>query len=85
MTKFQDLVARIDKALSDRDAFVAQPQKAAQLAKQRGELAKALDPGGGGMADAVGGKGCGAMSTPRYRRAPTGLRNGKDGMMTERA
>ena len=42
MGKFQDLIGRIDKALADRDAFVAQPQKAAQLAKQRNELAKAL-------------------------------------------
>ncbi len=42
MAKFQELVSRIDKALSDRDAFIAQPQKAAQLAKQRNELAKAL-------------------------------------------
>ena len=42
MGKFQDLVGRIDKALADRDAFIAQPQKAAQLAKQRNELAKAL-------------------------------------------
>ena len=42
MAKFQDLIGRIDKALADRDAFIAQPQKAAQLAKQRGELAKAL-------------------------------------------
>ena len=40
--KFQKLIARIDEALSDRDAFIATPQKAAQLAKQRGELAKAL-------------------------------------------
>ena len=42
MGKFQSLIARIDDALSDRDAFVATPQKAAQLAKQRAELAKAL-------------------------------------------
>ncbi len=42
MATFQDLIGRIDKALVDRDAFIAQPQKAAQLAKQRGELAKAL-------------------------------------------
>ena len=42
MAKFQDLIGRIDRALADRDAFIAQPQKAAQLAKQRGELAKAL-------------------------------------------
>ena len=37
------LVARVDEALADRDAFVAAPQKAAQLARQRGELAKALE------------------------------------------
>ena len=42
MAKFQDLMSRIDKALADRDAFIAQPQKATQLARQRGELAKAL-------------------------------------------
>ena len=42
MAKFQELIGRIDTALADRDAFIAQPQKAAQLAKQRGELAKAL-------------------------------------------
>ena len=42
MAKFQDLIGRIDAALADRDAFIAQPQKAAQLARQRGELAKAL-------------------------------------------
>ena len=30
------------RALADRDAFVAQPQKAAQLGKQRNDLAKAL-------------------------------------------
>ena len=42
MAKYQDLIGRIDRALADRDAFIAQPQKAAQLAKQRGELAKAL-------------------------------------------
>ena len=42
MAKFQDLVERIDKALADRDAFVAQPQKAVQLGKQRNDLAKAL-------------------------------------------
>ena len=42
MTRFQSLIARIDKALSDRDAFLREPAKAAQLAKQRGELTKAL-------------------------------------------
>ena len=42
MAKFQELIGRIDKALADRDAFIAQPQKAVQLAKQRGDLAEAL-------------------------------------------
>jgi ATP-binding cassette subfamily F protein 3 len=42
MAKFQDLIGRIDTALADRDAFIAQPQKATQLGKQRNELAKAL-------------------------------------------
>ncbi len=42
MAKFQGLIARIDGALADRDAFISAPQKAVQLAKQRGELAKAL-------------------------------------------
>ena len=37
------LIARVDEALADRDAFVAAPQKAANLAKQRGELVKALE------------------------------------------
>ncbi len=42
MAKFQNLISRIDQALGDRDAFIATPQKAAQLAKQRSDLAKAL-------------------------------------------
>jgi ATP-binding cassette subfamily F protein 3 len=42
IAQFQGLIARIDKALSDRDAFIAQPTRAAQLAKQRVDLAKAL-------------------------------------------
>jgi ATP-binding cassette subfamily F protein 3 len=42
IAQFQGLITRIDKALSDRDAFISQPTRAAQLAKQRGDLAKAL-------------------------------------------
>ena len=42
MAKFQDLIGRIDKALADRDAFLREPAKAAQLGKQRADLAKAL-------------------------------------------
>lgn len=42
MTKFQDLIARIDTALSDPDAYQKQPEKAAQLAKQRADLEAAL-------------------------------------------
>lgn len=42
MAKFQSLIARIDEALADTDAFVATPQKAVQLAKQRSELERAL-------------------------------------------
>ena len=42
MAKFQELMARIDATLADRDAFIREPLKAARLAKQRGELAKAL-------------------------------------------
>jgi ATP-binding cassette subfamily F protein 3 len=42
ITQFQGFIARIDKALSDRDAFISQPTRAAQLAKQRVDLAKAL-------------------------------------------
>ncbi len=43
IAKLTALVARVDQALADRDAFVAAPQKAAQLARQRGELAKTLE------------------------------------------
>ena len=42
IAQFQGLIARIDKALTDRDAFISQPTRAAQLAKQRTDLAKAL-------------------------------------------
>ncbi len=42
IAQFGGLIARIDKALSDRDAFISQPKRAAQLAKQRVDLAKAL-------------------------------------------
>jgi ATP-binding cassette subfamily F protein 3 len=42
MMRFQSLIARVDAALADPDAFIIEPTKAAQLAKQRGELAKAL-------------------------------------------
>ncbi len=42
IAQFGGLIARIDKALSDRDAFISQPTRAAQLAKQRVDLAKAL-------------------------------------------
>jgi ATP-binding cassette subfamily F protein 3 len=42
MTRFQSLIARVDAALADPDAFIVEPAKAAQLAKQRGELARAL-------------------------------------------
>ncbi len=40
--QFGGLIARIDKALADRDAFISQPTRATQLAKQRVDLAKAL-------------------------------------------
>jgi ATP-binding cassette subfamily F protein 3 len=42
MSRFQDLITRVDQALADPDAFTKDPAKAAQLAKQRGELADAL-------------------------------------------
>jgi ATP-binding cassette subfamily F protein 3 len=42
LQKFQDLIARVDKALADPDAFAREPAKAAQLSKQRGELERAL-------------------------------------------
>ncbi len=40
--KFADLIARIDETLADGSAFLRDPQKAAALANQRGELAAAL-------------------------------------------
>jgi len=42
MTRFQELLKRVDSALADPDAFLNEPVKAAQLAKQRSELAAAL-------------------------------------------
>lgn len=42
MTRFQTLIAKVDAALSNPEAFTKEPTKAAQLAKQRGELADAL-------------------------------------------
>jgi ATP-binding cassette subfamily F protein 3 len=42
MSRFQSLIERVDQALADPDAFTKDPAKAAQLAKQRGELADAL-------------------------------------------
>ncbi|HEY1736747.1 MAG TPA: ABC-F family ATP-binding cassette domain-containing protein, partial [Methylovirgula sp.] len=42
MTKFQELLKRVDSALASPEAFVYEPMKAAQLAKQRTELATAL-------------------------------------------
>jgi ATP-binding cassette subfamily F protein 3 len=42
MKKFQDLIARVDKALIDPTAFAREPAKAAQLSKQRVELERAL-------------------------------------------
>ncbi len=42
IAQFGGLIARIDKALADRDAFISQPTRAVQLAKQRGDLSKAL-------------------------------------------
>jgi ATP-binding cassette, subfamily F, member 3 len=42
MQKFHDLIARVDAALAEPDAFVKEPAKAAQLAQQRGELERAL-------------------------------------------
>ncbi|MCB1541956.1 MAG: ABC-F family ATP-binding cassette domain-containing protein [Rhodoblastus sp.] len=40
--KFGDLIARIDETLADGTAFTKDPQKAAALANQRGELATAM-------------------------------------------
>ena len=42
IAKFGDLIARIDETLADGTAFVKDPQKAAALASQRGELSAAL-------------------------------------------
>ena len=42
MKKFEDLLARIDAALAEPDAFTKDPGKAAGLAQNRAELAKAL-------------------------------------------
>ncbi len=42
IARYEALIARVDTALSDRDAFLREPAKAAQLARQRGELAAAL-------------------------------------------
>jgi ATP-binding cassette, subfamily F, member 3 len=41
--KFQDLIARVDEALADPNAFMKEPAKAAQLSKQRIELERALE------------------------------------------
>ncbi len=43
MRKYQDLIARIDKALADPAAFSKDQAKAAVLAAQRGELERALN------------------------------------------
>jgi ATP-binding cassette, subfamily F, member 3 len=40
--RFGDLIARLDAALGEPDAFVREPQKAAQLAAQRHDLEQAL-------------------------------------------
>jgi ATP-binding cassette subfamily F protein 3 len=42
ITKLEDLIARVDKALAKPDAFARDPQKAAQLASQRHDLQQAL-------------------------------------------
>ncbi len=42
IAKFGDLIARIDETLADGSAFIKDPQKAAALANQRGELTAAL-------------------------------------------
>jgi ATP-binding cassette, subfamily F, member 3 len=42
MARFQELLERVDSALSDPNAFLDEPIKAAQLAKQRSDLADAL-------------------------------------------
>jgi ATP-binding cassette subfamily F protein 3 len=40
--KFENLIARVDAALGERDAFVRDPQKASHLATQRRDLKRAL-------------------------------------------
>jgi len=42
IARFEALITRVDAALADGDAFVREPAKAAQLARQRRELAEAL-------------------------------------------
>ena len=42
MSRFSGLIARIDKALGDTAIFNREPQKAATLSRQRGELERAL-------------------------------------------
>jgi ATP-binding cassette subfamily F protein 3 len=42
MAKLQDLLARVDQALAAPDAFTAKPDQVAQLARQRGDLERAL-------------------------------------------
>ena len=42
MLKLNGLVERVDAALADPDIFVKQPEKAAELARRRGDLANAL-------------------------------------------
>ena len=42
IARFEQLIARVDKALGDGAAFQREPAKAAQLARQRGELTLAL-------------------------------------------
>jgi ATP-binding cassette, subfamily F, member 3 len=42
MSKFSDLIGRIDAALGDGQAFVKDPKKAAELAQQRSDLSAAL-------------------------------------------
>src|SRR5947209_13675826 len=42
IAKFEDLVARVDAALAERDTFSRNPQKASQLVAQRHDLQEAL-------------------------------------------
>jgi ATP-binding cassette subfamily F protein 3 len=42
ISRFEDLLARVDVALGEADAFTREPQKAAQLAIQRRDLKQAL-------------------------------------------